>query len=1228
MKKLLSIILTILMVVTMIPFTPVAFAADDYAVVDTEAGTVTIDGTLGGKTTATEDDVNALVEKLKGYVDSGITTIIVTGSEPALHNFYDIDTPAVSAALYYLADNNYDSPYCGTIDLILPDVTEIVDDEFNNTFALNSITLPKVTKLGDLAFYACCFIQTIAFGSVVTDVEEGGGVMFAVVGQEVGGCDLILNCGQMNSSYIPDLDTNTWKFRYENEFKSITLTHTGGEATCIAKAVCETCGEEYGEFDANKHTLVQKDAKAPTCTEIGWDAYESCTECDYTTYEVLLADPDAHNFEDGKCECGYVCTHETYSEGVCVDCGEVIYTYDEATDTYTVYTFAALKAALTAGGNIILGADIIRENTKDITAVPENITAVLDLNGKTITSAPAVPGVNYEIICVNGNLTIKDSDTNGTITANSVISCIYVEGGNLTIEAGNFICDPDLSFAVDVYSGNAVINGGTFTNFNVFDEGKAVINGGEFQNYISTSGSLIINGGTFYGEEYTFGTFGGNWVFDIYGGEFHEDPSEYVANGYEAVANENGTWTVVCAHTDKLVQVDAKAPTCTEIGWEAYEYCTACDYTTYEEIPVSTHVDANCDYKCDYNCGYVYETPDFSDAKVLSTDADGYLYIDGQKIDVYLNYFDEERQLIPSGKYKLEGDIETINCTPGIKSQENVIINLDGYKWTFEGLEHLLLEGELSIYDLSEKETGKLVASSSWGVVSIQDKGAVFNLYSGTLESINTYALRCTSGTVNLYGGKIKGSKYAISYMSSNTKGLNIDDTVIESGDDYADIFISLGVNDIAGAVDVTDYKGDSLTASVSLYDTVGKITVFKGIKNAQDAEKYQITDVVCDDYYDLFWEKTEYDEATGEKSIYIVNKSFIQQPTVDNNYTVDFNYPATFQWYEVEEKNLGTYIVEEFSPLFSYDFKADDILVISTDSEFRHVVIETGIIDTDYEYIDLDEYEKTATITFDADTTVDLFVAIVNADNPVEVNFTVFKATKLDGETEKTLQNAECGKSYCCKATVGEKVYVSDSVDVGHSIVYVDAQAPTCTEIGWEAYEYCTACDYTTYTEKEAFNHKDTLVQVEAKAPTCTEIGWDAYEYCTACTYTTYVEKEALKHSFTKYEVTEEAKCGVEGKEVAYCDNGCGATDEKAIEALTHKDADGDYKCDNGCGHEFEKPAPEEPTPDTPDEPTDDACDHLCHKTGILGFFWKIVKFFSKLFKLNPVCECGVAHY
>ena len=64
---------------------------------------------------------------------------------------------------------------------------------------------------------------------------------------------------------------------------------TGGTATCSAKAVCVACGGEYGEKDPNNHDLVQHAAKAPTCTEIGWDAYDTCSRCDYTTYVELPA---------------------------------------------------------------------------------------------------------------------------------------------------------------------------------------------------------------------------------------------------------------------------------------------------------------------------------------------------------------------------------------------------------------------------------------------------------------------------------------------------------------------------------------------------------------------------------------------------------------------------------------------------------------------------------------------------------------------------------------------------------------------------------------------------------------------------------------------------------------------------------------------------------------------------------------------------------------------------
>ena len=70
------------------------------------------------------------------------------------------------------------------------------------------------------------------------------------------------------------------------------------------------------------------------------------------------------------------------------------------------------------------------------------------------------------------------------------------------------------------------------------------------------------------------------------------------------------------------------------------------------------------------------------------------------------------------------------------------------------------------------------------------------------------------------------------------------------------------------------------------------------------------------------------------------------------------------------------------------------------------------------------------------------------------------------------------------------------------HDKVQHEAKAPTCTTIGWDAYETCSRCDYTTYVEKTAQGHD--RVSHDAKAPTCTTIGWDAYETCSRCDYTT----------------------------------------------------------------------------------------------------------------------------
>ena len=85
-----------------------------------------------------------------------------------------------------------------------------------------------------------------------------------------------------------------------------------------------------------------------------------------------------------------------------------------------------------------------------------------------------------------------------------------------------------------------------------------------------------------------------------------------------------------------------------------------------------------------------------------------------------------------------------------------------------------------------------------------------------------------------------------------------------------------------------------------------------------------------------------------------------------------------------------------------------------------------------------------------------------------------------------------------------------------GHDLVQYAAKAPTCTEIGWDAYETCSRCDHTTYTELPALNHD--LKQHAAKAPTCTEKGWNAYETCSRCDHTTYAEQPALKHDLEQH--------------------------------------------------------------------------------------------------------------
>ena len=137
---------------------------------------------------------------------------------------------------------------------------------------------------------------------------------------------------------------------------------------------------------------------------------------------------------------------------------------------------------------------------------------------------------------------------------------------------------------------------------------------------------------------------------------------------------------------------------------------------------------------------------------------------------------------------------------------------------------------------------------------------------------------------------------------------------------------------------------------------------------------------------------------------------------------------------------------------------------------------------------------------------------------------------------------NATCIRPGTC-TTCGGSYYG------GHDLVHFRAKAPTCTEIGWDAYDRCIRCGYTTRKELPA---QHDLEQHAAKAPTCTEKGWDAYETCSRCDYTTYAELSALNHDFVHHEA-KAPTCTEKGWDAYDTCSRCDYTTRKELPALNH---------------------------------------------------------------------------
>ncbi len=467
-----------------------------------------------------------------------------------------------------------------------------------------------------------------------------------------------------------------------------------------------------------------------------------------------------------------------------------------------------------------------------------------------------------------------------------------------------------------------------------------------------------------------------------------------------------------------------------------------------KECSFCQHNDTDADEICN-DCGGLIG------AKVLTVDSEGMLYIDGDICysrvtgTAYLNL----------GNYKLIGNITTVSefC---VSLSSEVKLDLNGYTWDI-GQNIIDVEGTLSVYDSSTEKTGK-ITSSSTSTISLSYGGSgsqpTLNLFSGTVENTSSVdysraiSFSTTNNgllTANLYGGKIKSNCFDIYYPLKRYVLINIDGTILESGEGVAQLYTYLESSDTARAsVDVADYTGDGLTVKAS-FNEKGRIKIFKGIKSAADSERYIIEVVSSNGTYHK--EKDEYDTETGEKYIYVAKNAFVKQPTAANNFTADFNNPdATIQWYETEKTELtdknttafeyaglpqattsvGKWVVKGECVLFSFDVKAGCSLYVSSESYRIQAYVYIGD-----RTLAFNTGSQPEPITFQTDTTI--YVRAVSNSTTAVLGFTLIKDDILEGETDETLHNPECGKSYYCKATVKgtswTTVYDSNIITVSH---------------------------------------------------------------------------------------------------------------------------------------------------------------------------------------------------
>ena len=890
-------------------------------------------------------------------------------------------------------------------------------------------------------------------------------------------------------------------------------THTGGTATCTEAGTCAKCGKEY--IPALGHNLTSYTGKKPTCTQTGYLDYKKCTRagCDYSTQVILPA--NGHNM--------------TYHAAVAATC--------KATGNKAYYSCSDCNKNFSdSAGKTALATVVTAKNPSNHAGTAKTWTQTPTTHKQTWACCGAVSVAQESHHWSSG----KCSEC-GYVCLHSGVT----DDGDCTTAVVCSVCGKTTTTAKTAHTWSAWSATGNdthtrkCTNTNCTKTETGSCSGGTAT---CTDKAVCDTCQTAYGAVNADNHNWGDWT-------------ETKAATCTATGTETRTCTYNSEHKESrstdakghdLTPHDAKAATCMEKGWDAYDTCSRCDYTTYKELPALDH---------DWGEWTVItpatETTEGSEQRVCKRDSS---HTETQKIPQLAHTHkytrkDTDEKYLASAATCTEAATYYYSCECGDKGTE-----------TFSSGKALGHSYGTPTYSWNGSQcTARRICSRDGSHVETEIVTAVATV---------TREKTCELEEVSTYTATFENAAF-----KQQTK-----ENVVTSSKLGHDFSVQQKDNTQhwkkCSRCDATTEKADHVWNDGTV--TTEPTCTEKGVKLFTctcGATKTESVDALQHSYgtpsYSWDGDKCTARRTCSRDDSHVETEIVTAVVTVTQNRTCILpelsQYTATFtnSAFAVQTK-----VNVETNSALGHNWAAANCLSPKTCT--RCQVTDGQPLGHDYT-VSLNNGEA-ATCTANGKKS-DMQCSRCN---DVKTGATINATGHTSGAAvTENVVDATCLESgsydevvYCttCKTELRREQKTTPAL--GHDIVHHKPKTPTCTEIGWNAYDTCSRCDYTTYQELATLGHNyseewskdesghwhecsrcagrtdesghtpgpeatDTTAQTctkcgyvieaerghelehhAAKAPTCTEFGWDAYDTCKRCDYTTYVKREATGHT------------------------------------------------------------------------------------------------------------------